>query len=298
MTPSKKYLLIINPQSRGGHSLSDLATTEALLTQQGITYTSQMTQYKGHATKIAAQQGEHFDIIIALGGDGTINEIISGLKSRKPLGIIPFGSGNDFARSCHIPLNDIPAAVDIILKHHIKQVDLGMINEHYFINGIGIGFDGHTNHIAQRFRYIRGGMKYYAAIAIAFFTYKPLQVNISSKSINYQGPLFMLSLSNGCFIGNGLQLSPEACLDDQFLDYFTISKIARLRILTQFRHMLMNNGHKIKEASHGLLDTIQITSTEPIPFHFDGEALATPCKELHIKLVAETQPVIGHWDLH
>lgn len=141
----KKYKLIANPMAGRGKANAAIRKTAQLFKEKGAAFDLELTAAPKQAAVIARKSLDAFDVIVAIGGDGTVNDILPGmLFFSKPLGIIPAGSGNDFIKSLGIP-NTIEGAVDIVLKGDTRTIDAGKINDTWFANGVGIGFDAAVN---------------------------------------------------------------------------------------------------------------------------------------------------------
>ncbi len=286
----QKYLFIVNP--RAGKQKDITKQLDQILQHHPIIYNIITTTHRGHANHLCQDLAHQYDIVVAVGGDGTINEVINGIANHNvTLGIIALGSGNDFARSFALPINNINAAIKALLKGHTNTIDLGEINGIRFINAVGIGFDGYANHISQQLAWITGGLKYYCAIVIAFFRYRSLNVTITTPNHKTTTPLFMLSINNGTYVGNGLPTAPTALLDDGQLNMVEIKHIRPWRLLTQFPKLSQGKINEISEVTHNLITNISIQSSQPLPIHYDGEALRNT-KEAHIKVIPNALKII------
>ena len=119
-TSKHRYLLIVNPEAGSRSTMKALPEIERLLLDRKAEYEFHFTKEKGHATELVKEVGSGFDVVVSVGGDGTINEIVNGMPDlNKPMGIIPIGTGNDFARTCSIKIGDLDAAVDVLLAHDV-----------------------------------------------------------------------------------------------------------------------------------------------------------------------------------
>ncbi len=296
MSEKKQYLLVVNPNAGRGKAKALLSQIKQRFIQAQADITVYLTQTSGDARAHVEREGRRFDVIVAVGGDGTINEVVTGMINlAKPLGIIPIGSGNDFARSCGIPLDSLTTAIDIILRHQTTRIDVGVFNDRYFVNALGIGFDGYVNHRSHRIRLVKGGLKYLVALAMSFLSYRPVTINFKSEQHSFERKVFSLSIGNGRFVGNGMVLTPKAVLNDQWLDIFFIGQVARWRLVKNFSKILKGKKTGLSEVSRFRVHAVDISSDQPIPLHYDGESLADNPLRVTISLLPEHLEVICRW---
>jgi diacylglycerol kinase (ATP) len=160
----KQIYFIINPKARNGYSIKIWKKVEGKLLAEKIPYLAFFTEYPGHAKKLSAQiagSNQQEKLIIAVGGDGTVHEVLNGMVNDRyvTLGVIPGGSGNDFSRGFHIP-SEPEEALEVILRlmnHEATLIDIGKVtkedySEHYFINNMGAGFDALVSHEVNQSR--------------------------------------------------------------------------------------------------------------------------------------------------
>jgi len=296
MPTKKRYLLIVNPEAGSGKTMKVLPQIENILRTKKIEYEFHFTQEPMHATELVKEIGNKFDVIVAIGGDGTINEVINGVPDLKiPFGMIPIGTGNDFARSCSIPYNSIEEAIQILLNHDVKNIDVGEVNGRKFVNVLGMGFEGQVNWNARKIEYIKGAFRYILSIAYTLIAYKriPMKLTLDRKILN--DDIYLVSVGNGWNVGGGLQLTPKAKLDDGVFDVCYVKEITRWRIITNFSKLLKGTLPELDEVEIYQAKHIKVESSEFIPFHFDGEIFEDRCKKLDIKIHPKAQPIIGNW---
>ncbi|NQV38013.1 MAG: diacylglycerol kinase family lipid kinase [Candidatus Marinimicrobia bacterium] len=298
MTKSKyKYLLIVNPAGGSGRTMKALPEIEATFRKHGMKYEFHFTQEPMHAVDLVKELADDFDVVVAVGGDGTINEIINGMPEfDKPFGLIPIGTGNDFSRSCCIPYDSVEKAIDIIRTHDIKKLDLGEVNGRRFINVLGMGFEGQANAIGRKLDFIKGTIKYILAIAWALIFYKRMRMKIECDEKNIDDDIYLVSVGNGWNVGGGLQLTPKARMEDHVFDVCLVKDISRWRVLSNFVRLTNGTIDTLEEIEIFQTDHLKITSTKPIPLHLDGEQLDDDRTSLEIKLIPDAQQVIGNWN--
>lgn len=291
-----RYLLIVNPEAGSRQTMKALPEIEDTLRSNGMEYEFHFTKGVGHATDLVKEFGAEYDVIVSVGGDGTINEIINGLPGiDKPLGMIPIGTGNDFARSCCIPLNNITEAISILKQHDVKPVDVGVVNGRRFINVMGFGFDGQVNDVVQAIRFIPPAIRVYLAIAFVYLFYRRKAIRVSFDDQVLTDPIFLFAIGNGWNVGGGLQLTPKAIMDDGKFDLSYAPKIGRLRILQVFAKLFDGTITEIPEVEVFQTDKIQIDMDGHVPVHFDGEQFKPVPRSYTITLEAKAQTIIGNW---
>lgn len=292
-----KYLLIVNPAGGSGRTMKALPEIDAIFRRHGLKYEFHFTEEPMHAVDLVKELAEDFDVVVAVGGDGTINEIINGMPEfNKPFGLIPIGTGNDFARSCCVPYDSLEKAIDILLAHDIKKLDIGEVNGRRFINVLGMGFEGQVNTVGRKLEFIKGAFKYLLAIAWTLIFYKRMPITIEYDNKKIHGSIYLISVGNGWNVGGGLQLTPQAIMDDNVFDVCLIRKITRWRIIVNFTRLINGTIDQLEEVEIFQTDHLKITSTKSIPLHLDGEQLGDDRTALEITLNPNAQQVIGNWN--
>lgn len=277
-------LLIFNPNSDRGRSGQKASDLRSLVDHLGGADWAG-TEYPAHATEIAAQAADKgYKTVIALGGDGTVHEVINGLMqieaARRPaLGIVPIGTGNDFAYAAGVNMTPAEAIQRAFTgeRHPIDVVHMqdDQGRAEYFNNTAGIGFDAAINIQTRRLRGVYGFLMYLTAtlwtVALKFDT-PHLKITYDGGVIDQ--PVLMLTLGNGPREGGGFITTPMSKVDDGVLDFVYVSKVTRARIL-QLIPTVMKGTH-IHEPEVKCLATTRMTveSEQPMPIHLDGELFA------------------------
>ena len=188
-------------------------------------YEIHTTQYAGHANELAKEAtAKHNTMVVAVGGDGTVNEVIQALANTEiPLGIIPMGSGNGLARHCQIPL-DMQEAVKLLNNGKQVRIDVGKANAQYFISNAGVGFDAAVcNAIKQTTK--RGLSMYIRETFRHYYSYKPDTYIINADEKIYEQKAYFLNVANGKEFGYGFEIAPNASLQDGYLDMILVKDI-------------------------------------------------------------------------
>jgi YegS/Rv2252/BmrU family lipid kinase len=250
------------------------------------------TEYPGHAIELARRAGEQgYDLVIALGGDGTVHEVINGLmqvpeQARPSLGIIPLGSGNDFAHILGIPA-DPGEALQSALNGQSHALDVGSVQDEnnrleYFNNTIGMGFDSHVNLHTRKITVVHGFLMYFVALIQTIFRdFDPLDMHVETDLETWDLSALMLAVGNGPREGGGFIITPESRLDDGLLNYVTIKMISRLMMLRLVPEVMKGTHGRFKQVRMGTFRRMSVTSKQPLHIHCDGEIYAGFGTDIH-----------------
>ena len=296
VSESLKHKIIVNPAAGNGKPLRKLDELEHYLGKAGFDYALEYTRAPLDAVGLAQHDAHKgFDVVVAFGGDGTINEIANGLIGTDTiLGVIPCGSGNDFARSLHIP-RSMKAAVDVLKSHQTKLIDLGILNRRYFVNGLGIGFDAFVNYQSTMITRLKGQIKYISSIITSLFRYEALDMEIRYNGTIQQGKTFLVAVGNGFSIGGGFRLTPDAVLDDGSFDVCRVEDVGLGTILRHFPKLVNGRIGRVNQVQIGRSPDLRVSSDNPMPIHMDGEVFSMSAREATIELAPEKLRVIGNW---
>ncbi len=274
----------MNPVAGKGAARRTLAELERLLPALGFTYEVVYTLRPGHATEIARTAGSTY--VVAVGGDGTINEAANGLMgSGKILGIIPTGSGNDFIKSLGIP-RKLRASVEILQARNVRRIDTGRVAcgmmkngstafapDRYFVNGVGIGFDASVALRVSEINYLRGTLLYLAAVLQTLGHYRAPVFQLSADGNTTVGRKLLIAIGNGKCAGGGFYLTPEALVDDGKLDVCAIQDLPVGKILRLIPSVMSGKRVDDKAVSYSRTTRLAVQSTERFTVHADGEVI-------------------------
>lgn len=291
-----KYKIIANPAAgRGRANAADRKIAE-LFRARGAYYDLEFTRGPKDAARIARKALADFDVIVAVGGDGTVNEIIPAmLFSRKSFAIIPAGSGNDFIKSLNIP-SDFASAVDVVLQGKTKVIDAGRINETYFVNGVGIGFDAAVNHASYKINNSKKGLYLYlCALFKTLGKYHPVRLRIVMNGETIDQEMFMATIGNGTTCGGGFKLTPHAILDDQLFDVTLVRPLGLLPLFWHFPKVFLGTIERAKYARLERTAKISLQSSLPIPIHVDGEIYTGNCQSCEIEIIPNALKVVANF---
>jgi diacylglycerol kinase (ATP) len=267
----KKILFIINPISGVGKQKIVESLIPKYLDTTVFDYEIAYTERPRHAKDLSANAAsEKIDIVVAVGGDGTVNEVSQGLiGTETAMAIIPAGSGNGLALYLNIPLN-FEKAIANINKLALRQIDTVRINDRQFVNVAGVGFDAHISHEFAAYGK-RGFVSYLKIILKEFFTYKPKKYRLIINGKEKKKRSFLITFANSSQWGNNAHIAPNALIDDGYLDICFMKKfpliVAPFIGLRMFRKTLDKSKYiKIIRAQ-----SVEVFRKKPIEAHLDGE---------------------------
>lgn len=272
--------LFFNPVAGRGRAGRCIPQVSESLRSLGVNHSLVKSESVGdlEARVLAAAMAGAKKILVA-GGDGSIHEAINGIlfsgKSVE-LGIVPIGTGNDIAKACSIPVrwqnavrqlgerigNGMPA----------RAIDAGRMNDRFFANGAGIGFDAKVTAIAREIGWRIGHVVYLIAVVKAMLdgVVTP-QVSMRFSGQAFEGPITLVNISNGPWIGGLFHIAPQAKNDDGELDLVLAGPVSRLRIIALLPRLMRGSHIRQPEIAHSRITRCRISATAPVPSHLDGE---------------------------
>jgi YegS/Rv2252/BmrU family lipid kinase len=299
--------LIVNPAAGGGTARRSVPRIEKLLSSAGASFDLEYTERPLHAIELARRTaGEGYDAIVAVGGDGTANEVLNGILLAKnagegsaALGVLCVGRGNDFAFGAEIP-QDVDAGCSVLAAGHRRTIDVGLVrgpdlpDDRFFGNGVGIGFDTVVGLEAAKLKRLRGFAGYFvAALKTIFLYFRAPHVRVECEGEPFEGRALMVSIMNGRRLGGGFMMAPEGSMSDGTFDLCIAQEVSRLRIFALILRFM-----KGTQASHGAIHmsrTNRVTTSAvdgALPAHADGELLCEGGSRLEVSLVPKAIEVI------
>ena len=282
------YYFIINPNSRSGTGLRIWRQLEQQLKNQQISYQAYLTEYVGHARKLAHALSDSAvpRTIVVLGGDGTVNEVLDGLilSDHITLGYIPAGSGNDFARSMNIPKNPMDALRLILDAPSPVSMDVGALTadnrQGAFGISCGMGFDAAICHAALSSRIknllnrIHLGKLTYAFLALRLlFSFRTftLQLTLDGRKQTFD-QVYFAAVMNQPYEGGGFLFCPDARPDDRLLDVIIVQRMSKLKLLLCLPTAFWGKHTHFKGVRILRGERILLESSRTVPLHQDGES--------------------------
>lgn len=292
--------IFINPVAGRGRARQYASSIRRLLADGGVDFEEIQSAGVGDIEyKVFAAASAGADRIIVAGGDGSVHEAVNGIlrsASQTALAVIPVGTGNDFAKACSIPLHWEEATrglVDRIGSNvPCRYVDAGRMNDRYFANGAGIGFDAKINHIARSNRLPLGDLVYLIAVFQGVWdgVLTP-EIRMRFDTSEYEGPVTLVEICNGASVGGMFHIAPMAKNDDGMLDLVFVEPVGRLRVFALLPRLIRGTHLSAPEVSCETVRSLSLVSAEPVPSHLDGEVQPLQC-EFRIELLERALAIL------
>ncbi len=286
--PLGTTLLVINPTARHGETGKLVPVIEQLL--HNVAHETVHTEHVGHARTIAAEAGA-YDTVVAVGGDGTVHEVLNGLmtldrSTRPALGLIPTGSGNDTRRMLGTPA-DVTQAALVLASGSRKRFDVGVCNGVYFNNSFAAGLDAKVTAKAVEFKVTKhrdGLWLYLSALLHVLFN----ELGSFQLSISFDGDAaamydtLIVAVTNGPTYGGGFLITPDAVPDDGLFDVCMIDPLSLPQALVRLPFVVLGRHTKMKPVHMSTHSSLVIECDRPVPAQIDGEVLLERRYELSI----------------
>lgn len=274
-----KILFIINPVAGGGRAKGLIPLIKEVMDKHERRYEIKLTEKPKEAIYIAEDNAENYEIIVAVGGDGTVNEVSRGLinKGQGTLGIIPGGTGNDMAKTLGIPVNPMDA-LEILCEGVKKDIDIGHVNSSNFLNISSVGFDAEVviNNDNLK-KIIKSGISYAISVVYTLLSFRKKKVNITIDDNTIEENIILLAVGNGKYYGGGMKILPMAKIDDGYLDVCIVSGIGKIKLLFLFPSIFKGNHIKYKKyVKMHKGKTIKVEAKDRIYLNIDGEIVSGP----------------------
>ncbi|MCJ7551753.1 MAG: diacylglycerol kinase family lipid kinase [Anaerolineae bacterium] len=306
------YRIIVNPTAGRGEAELAVPRIERLLRDQGLDYELIRTERPWHAAELAQEAAETgIDVVVAVGGDGTANEVINGLmqipqeQRTCALSVLCLGGGNDFAFGAGIPA-DLEEGVRVLAEGYRRTIDVGHVvggdypHGRYFGNGIGVGFDAVVGFVAAKLKRLHGFAGYIVATLKTVFIYYPAPMvtleyedAVTGEHQTRRLPALMVSVMNGRRMGGGFMMAPDGSPSDGLFDLCIARQVSRLGVFGLVPHFLRGTQATQEAITTGRTSRLIVSAAEEtLPAHADGETLCTAGRKLEISLIPQQIHVI------
>jgi diacylglycerol kinase (ATP) len=267
----KKVRFIINPKSGTGGKENLTALINKHIDPVKFESEISFTKEAGHATVLAKEAVEkNYDIVVAVGGDGSVNETAKSLTNTSTsLGIIPTGSGNGLARHLGIPV-DVVKSVELLNHGKPLSIDTLTVNEHFCAGTIGIGFDAHVAHLFAGAKK-RGYSTYVKLVLAEFSTYEEKRFSILVDGTEYERDCFLLTFANSSQFGNNAVIAPFADVRDGIIEISIMKRFPAIVAPSLIYRLMKNTIHHSRYFESMRGKTIRVKNNNQLQGHIDGE---------------------------
>lgn len=303
-----RFAFIVNPASGHGRTARKRSRLEAAIRKAALDASIHYTTHPRHATALVHELAPQADAIIAVGGDGTVQEVIAGLASCPTppcFGVIPSGTGNDFVKMLAMP-STLEAAVSSLAKATPTSFDYGLVRwldneqwkERVFANALGIGFDAQTAIASKRYKMFPGLMGYLLAVLQTLVSWQHPSMQLftpdhQGKEVSFfEGAFFLTTAANGRSTGGGFYLTPDASITDGLLDLCVIAEASKARVLRLLPQALLGKRLDEPEIHRHQIRHLRLKTNEPLPIHADGEVLSKGTYQLTVHVVSNQLSVL------
>lgn len=279
--------IIANLLSGGEKGKKALASAEHYLKDSGIEYKVMISTFHGNSIQLGkiCAQDDNCTVVAVIGGDGTFGEVLNGFyPCKKPIGFIPAGTGNDFARTAKLSKNPVES-IKTILKKNTVPTDILSSNKGFCLNLLGTGIDVELLLRSNKYRkFLKGNLSYYLALLITLFCFKDRDYTfkIDDNPVRTEKG-FLVAFANGKYCGGGLPVATKSCINDGFLDFVIIKKINRLRLPYLFAKFLKGKLLELDCVEHYHCKKLELEVSPSLPLNLDGEL--SPYEPLKAKII-------------
>ncbi len=289
----KKILFLINPVAGRKNNFDYAYYIDKYIDQSVFLHEVYRPNKKDEATELLKEKADSFDIVVAVGGDGTINEVINGCAGTQAiLGIIPAGSGNGLAYSLGIPFS-IKKAIKLINNYedNLQKIDLILANDRFAVNQIGFGFDAHIANLFSKTKK-RGLLKYAYLSLREYFKYKNEPFSFKANGKEYEAHAFVVNFSNNSQFGNKAHIAPLADLRDGNLEISTLAHFPKILLPLILIRLFRKTLHRSRFYESFKAQTATIPFQEDVLLNMDGEHIGLT-RDLDLKVLRQELAVIA-----
>lgn len=298
-----RYLFVVNPAARNGRLARVLPYIRAHCKALGLPARFVCTRERGDATRLAQRLGPFVHRVIAVGGDGTVHEVVQGLlalDAPPAFGVLACGTGNDFARALRVP-SDWREALASLPRATVRRADRVRVawegpsgrGEAWMANGLGIGFDALSAIHASRYKRWPGLVPYALGVLSATRDWMPVRATVTSEAGPVlDGPMLMAAMGKTQTQGGGFRLTPNATPYDGYLHATVIRDVSVPRIVALMPRALSGKHLGLKDVVPVLAREIEVALSRPVPVHVDGEILSRAAVRVRVTLHSTGWPLL------
>jgi len=264
----------MNPASAGGKAQRLLPEVRAMLGAAGAETKVVQTQDLPHAADAARAATEGGETVVALGGDGLVGALAAALKGSAPLGVLPGGRGNDFARALGIS-QEIGPACETLLDGEVRKLDLGEANGRAFACIASVGFDSDANRIANDAKLIRGNLVYAWGAIRALIAWKPARFEVTLDGCEREFEGYTIAVANSAYYGGGMKVAPDADPADGYLDVIFVKRTSKVRFLANLPKVFAGTHVELDEIECHRAREVVMRAERPFDVYADGDPITT-----------------------
>jgi YegS/Rv2252/BmrU family lipid kinase len=306
MRAQRTVSLVFNPHADGGRGWRTASSLQAVIERMGGA-AWHATEFPTHATDLALQAARQgAQVVVAIGGDGTVHEVVNGLMQASPeqrpaLGVVPIGSGNDFCANVGLP-SDPESAILRAFEGNPVAVDIGRVQDEsgrseYWDNTLGIGFDAATTINSREISRLQGLAMYFVAVVRTILRdHNAPRLNLRIDQESSTRELLMLTACNGPREGGGFRVAPQADPRDGVLDFAMVEYVSRLTMFRLIPEFMRGTHGRFRQVHLGKFRHLELQSDRPLLIHTDGEIFAsakTDVRQLTIEVLPGALQVIA-----
>ncbi len=274
MASPRRHLVLVNPSAGGGRVRELLPQVESSLHERGVDFRIVLTRGVEHGREEARRAAAEGEIPVVMSGDGLVGQVGGVLAGGEvPMGVIPGGRGNDFARVVGIP-TDARAAIELLAAGRTRAVDVGEVNGRRFLCIASCGFDSDANRIANQARFVKGNLVYAYAALRALAAWRPARFELVLDGERQVHTGYSVAAANSKAYGGGMFLAPDAELDDGKLDVVCVGRVGKLRYLSNLPKVFKGRHVDNEEVMVRRARVVEIDADRPFAVYADGEHLA------------------------
>ena len=294
MVAKSNYFFIVNLIAGQGRCKELYPKIKLELDRRRVQYDLHFTNEPMEAVDVAKMGIDAgFSYIVAMGGDGTVNEVANGLLgSDATLAVIPAGTGNDFIRMLGIPSNPMQA-IDTLLDGTTRTMDLGQVDDdRCFVNGMGIGLDAQVARDVLRMERLRGAPAYLTAAVRQVFKFEAFPVSLSTPEEQLDLICLSLGVANGIYAGGGFKLAPRADINDGLIDISALGDYPKLERLFRLPRVRAGKHADWRKTTYRQASEVAISSPKKLIAHVDGEPYRLPDDSFTVKALPQALRVL------
>ncbi|WP_194192467.1 diacylglycerol/lipid kinase family protein [Clostridium chrysemydis] len=290
-----KHVFVINPVAGKGKALEYEERIIEIFKDRDEDFETIITKEVGHAVKALKEATKDEDCrVYSIGGDGTLNEVLNGIVgSGSSLGVVPAGSGNDFARTLYNKEYG-DKLLEKLIDGKEEVIDLCKINERYYLNISSIGFDAEVVMNARKYkkhRFISGSMAYFISVIHTLFTFKPMHLTVYLDNEIKEEEMYLVAVANGKYYGGGIKIAPNADIKDGKLEVYAIKKPKIHRLIKFLPKVLKGQDVSgIDEIKYLKCEKIRVIAKKPTVVNIDGEL--TYLKDITFEIIKDGIKII------